>query len=174
MLRRLVSILALVSLPVFLVVVAAWVRSYWIADYLLLREESQRIVSSHGGFQWQEGFLFESLPSLTKAGIPRYETRPPTESFCNFAWTSDQYPPLVSPQSIGSHSVLEASTEFDPSIFNSRQLTVPYWSMAIAFGILPFAVVVSRRRRHPIGCCRKCGYDLRATPDRCPECGMKP
>ena len=57
-----------------------------------------------------------------------------------------------------------------------RGISVPHWFLALLFAILPAqhlrAVVRSRRRRRA-GQCPRCGYDLRATPERCPECGSE-
>jgi hypothetical protein len=57
-------------------------------------------------------------------------------------------------------------------------VTAPPWMPIAALGLLP-AVRLSlaggrtlrHRRRSARGLCPACGYDLRATPDRCPECG---
>ncbi len=53
-------------------------------------------------------------------------------------------------------------------------LILPAWFLALLFAILP-ALWLRRRRierkRNRIGFCQHCGYDLRATPSRCPECG---
>jgi hypothetical protein len=59
---------------------------------------------------------------------------------------------------------------------------VPSWAMvalAVLF-LLPGAAVMEVQRRSKSndarknGLCLSCGYDLRATPDRCPECGTVP
>ena len=47
-----------------------------------------------------------------------------------------------------------------------------------AIGLLPLVTTligsVRTRAKASRGLCRKCGYDLRATPERCPECGAVP
>jgi hypothetical protein len=56
-------------------------------------------------------------------------------------------------------------------------LCVPYWFPMVLS--LPAPLIAARRflrrwRRHPEGRCPVCGYDLRASPERCPECGSIP
>ena len=60
--------------------------------------------------------------------------------------------------------------------YESRQfaLTFPYWPLVGVIGGLGWWIGrkprVMRRRRSR-GLCAACGYDLRGTRDRCPECG---
>jgi len=48
---------------------------------------------------------------------------------------------------------------------------VPIWLAALLPALACFASRRFARRRPEPGLCPTCGYDLRATPERCPECG---
>jgi hypothetical protein len=57
---------------------------------------------------------------------------------------------------------------------NITRWMFPMWPLVIPFIPLPVLWMQRRRRRarwQREGRCLECGYDLRATRDRCPECG---
>jgi hypothetical protein len=79
----------------------------------------------------------------------------PPHDFLEFKWGTLTY----------AHRRLPATTV-------SRVVIIPSWFVYGAAAVLPLSWIVRRRLpRRSDGRCHACGYDLRATPDRCPECG---
>jgi hypothetical protein len=61
--------------------------------------------------------------------------------------------------------------------WHEQDLILPYWFLSLLIGAFPassFFILLLRARRRRCrsqhGLCRACGYDLRSTPSRCPEC----
>ena len=74
----------------------------------------------------------------------------------------------------GLDSNILAQPPMQPFFRRDYSVIVPVWFVLLVTAIVPLRFGrhwLRRRRRIRRGHCAECGYDLRASRDRCPECG---
>ena len=148
------------SLLVSAVTAAEWVRSYRTSSWIqAMWSDGDRIDfelrSESGGIHLAWIDAYNQPVSLTQFRLIRSQpvaaAGRPGRALWHFALYHDIAPP-------------------------ARYLNVefPYWVLFLTSGI-PFFLAAKKRmtrtRRLRTQCCVACGYDLRASPERCPECG---
>jgi len=152
----------------------AWVRSYWVSDFFTHEEQLTR--ASGRAVDIQE------IVSLGRGGL-MYEYVEQTGQWGPaWQWYTSK------PRDIGGGQSLNEfyrrrGFEFgrvgpmEQLGAKHRVWAAPLWAIVVLAGVLPLASGFRWRRRRrraqriAHGLCADCGYDPRATPDRCPECG---
>ena len=191
--RRLLNVIAALSLLVCVAVCVLWVRSQRTSDVIGVEwigrdgdaalHRAFQLSSSRGTVEvsrWHAAhFGTDGRAALARAthGWRPFAGRGPYGVFSG----DRRQPTLMERLGFGarrerSQSLAETGTK----VLSAREhvgITTPYWLLAVLAGILPVARTrkplrrLLKRQSTPPGRCPACGYDLRATPRRCPECG---
>jgi hypothetical protein len=147
-----------------LLAAGSWVRSYWRTEDIAYYYRDARTVLSllvprgrvecfvfwfvdpQGRWKARQGFDCKSHPACDAPSLPH--------AFGGIDWERTTYPA--------------------PFSYHRAAVSIPHAYLLALFASLPVIRFYRRLRRRLIlpGHCRACGYDLRATPDRCPECGQ--
>ena len=186
--RRLLTLATAVSLAAAVVVCVQWFRGYRVQDQLILRrvvgttaqpkEQSFGIVTCKGAFWFEarsdvgdssyQQSIFADWRRRLGAG---WQLRTPT-------YSNPHYPRFTTGwiHSFGFHA-----SERNYVGTHMIDVVIPIWfalactmSLPVAHLLLSGRRYVRTRRLLRASLCPTCGYDLRATPDRCPECGTVP
>jgi hypothetical protein len=196
MLRRTVTGLAMLSLLLCLATAALWARSYWRLDIWTFvgspgapggLERYTEVESCKGTIMIE----WVWIDSTAAWPIPKWDHNSYAANQNGWVWqlTPAAYPCFyylgISNDSIPQREIADPSTLPDgtgrpaPAGYYHGVLYARHWLPMLVFMVLPvmsFANAVRWRRarqkyRRAHGLCLVCGYDLRATAGRCPECG---
>lgn len=178
--KRLLRILGasavLISLLLLLFTLILWPRSYHVIDGIghsrngydedgsLIRRtravqtNTGHVVVSAGHFS---SLLFDSVGKRSEEGLHAFQE------------TALEDDVSKSPFIIWYHLGFGYARVESPLAF-LKAWFIPCWFLTLIFSLLPTLWLLKFLRHHrrlTRNFCPTCGYDMRATPDRCPECG---
>jgi hypothetical protein len=184
LLRILLNAATAVSLVLCVATAALTIRSGWVSDGLVWTTyfdgytlDQYAVVTSRGGLRFTASHNHGlNYTTDTAGGRPRYR-RGPAARYPLYDRSRAQGVRAWGPAA-GFEVVVEAgavTAGSPPRGWRQRSMTFPLCVPALLLAVPP-AWYARRRllraaRLRARGLCPACNYDLRATPDRCPECG---
>jgi hypothetical protein len=166
--RPVVNLLTAGSLVLCVAACVLWVRSYGRMDVVHLRTATRwyYVNTADGRLALGTWLTRRHDPRATLRATPFSYKWHPRQAF---EWVLPHYEKTAATRlHFAGFQYMLVKGNVGPQ----QMVIVPLWSVAGVAAVSPAAAWIrSRPRRRRPGFCRRCGYDLRATPDRCPECG---
>jgi hypothetical protein len=170
MIYRAFAIAAAASALLCIVIAAVWFRSFSaVQQVVAYHEHRYSLVVARGRFQLERCTCLETF---TGEDGPVLEPTPYSErwTFRFGARAPDPNGECDRPNDEPSDAPSRPDQEDRHEIAAG-----PIWPATALTAAAPLLLVarrLSRSRSRP-GCCRQCGYDLRGSTNRCPECGRQ-
>ena len=157
-------------------VVVGWVRSYWVEDEFLRRRVGQ---GAHPAKE-TEASLRSTSGQVLVLWYERQSQLVPFASASGWVYASGAAREPFHTDTISwANRVGFGAGHVVAYLGKMRWVWVPWWAIT-AVVTLPVVLLARRSlrayrvvRSRRAGSCVQCGYDLRASPGRCPECGAE-
>jgi hypothetical protein len=175
--HRLFNLMTALSLLLCVAVVAVWVRSRFHYDILTWRRCDERgkvvnpvVATTRGRVELIWRVVYHSSNPPSSRWLYNSTGRPGRGGFRDPDGVRASYDDVRWIRFQRQHPL--------PSnfYFSEYRLVLRLWYVALLAALLPAYWLyrkVQRRGLEEAGRCGDCGYDLRATPGRCPECGAE-